>query len=56
MVRYVIRGATLEDETGLLALAHHLNTVNLPDDAGQVREILELSVKSLSGALIHAGG
>nr|BAL57058.1 arginine N-succinyltransferase [uncultured delta proteobacterium] len=51
MIRYVIRGATLDDEKDLLALAHHLNTVNLPDDPVQVREILELSVKSFSGAI-----
>jgi arginine N-succinyltransferase len=51
MIRYLIRGTTLEDEQGLLALAHHLNTVNLPDDAAQVREILELSTKSFSGAI-----
>lgn len=51
MIRYVIRGATLEDEQDMLALAHHLNTVNLPDDPAQVREILDLSVKSFSGAL-----
>jgi arginine N-succinyltransferase len=51
MSRYVIRGSTLEDEKDLCALAHHLNTVNLPDDPAQVREILELSSKSFSGAI-----
>ncbi len=51
MIRYAIRGATLEDEKDLCALAHHLNTVNLPDDPAQVREILELSVKSFSGQI-----
>jgi arginine N-succinyltransferase len=51
MIRFVLRGATLDDEKDLCALAHHLNTVNLPDDPGQVREILDLSVKSFSGAI-----
>jgi arginine N-succinyltransferase len=51
MIRYVIRGATLDDEKDLRALAHHLNTVNLPDDPVQVHEILELAVKSFSGAI-----
>lgn len=50
MSRYLIRGATMDDEAGLLALARHLNTVNLPDDPVAVREILELSVRSFSGA------
>jgi arginine N-succinyltransferase len=51
MIRYVLRGATLEDERDLCALAHHLNTVNLPDDAAQVHEILETATRSFSGAL-----
>lgn len=51
MIRYVIRGATHDDEASLLALARHLNTVNLPDDPGAVREILDLSVRSFSGAI-----
>lgn len=51
MSRYAIRGATMNDEDGLLALARHLNTVNLPDDRDAVREILELSVRSFSGAV-----
>ena len=40
MIRYVIRGATIEDEVGLLALAKHLNTINLPYDPTAVREIV----------------
>lgn len=51
MIRYVIRGATMDDERDLLALARHLNTVNLPDDPAVVREIIDLSVKSMSGAI-----
>jgi arginine N-succinyltransferase len=50
-MRYLIRGATMEDDAEMLALAHHLNTVNLPDDPVAVREILELSQRSFSGAL-----
>ncbi len=50
-VRYVIRGATGEDEHNLLALARHLNTVNLPHDPEVVHEIVDLSVRSFSGAL-----
>lgn len=48
MGRYVLRGATPDDQRDVLALAHHLNTVNLPDDAAQVREILELSRASFA--------
>src|SRR5688572_16108262 len=51
MPRYVIRGATAEDESNLLALAKHLNTINLPFDPQSVREIIDLSVRSFSGAL-----
>lgn len=51
MMRYLIRGATMEDDAEMLALAHHLNTVNLPDDPVAVREILDLSQRSFSGAL-----
>ncbi len=49
--RYVIRGATADDEHNLLALAKHLNTINLPYDPSAVREIVELSARSFSGAL-----
>lgn len=48
MARYLIRGGTPADERDVLALAHHLNTVNLPDDPAQVREILELSRASFA--------
>ena len=51
MIRYAIRGATLADEGDLCALAHHLNTVNLPDDPAHVRDILDLSVRSFSGTI-----
>lgn len=51
MQRYVIRAVVTEDEPQLLALAKHLNTVNLPDDPGTVREIIDTSVRSFSGAI-----
>jgi arginine N-succinyltransferase len=54
MIRYVIRGATIEDEEGLLALAKHLNTINLPYDPTAVREIVDLASRSFSGAIKDA--
>jgi arginine N-succinyltransferase len=51
MTRYAIRAATHDDEERLLALARHLNTINLPYDPVSVREIIDLSVRSFSGAL-----
>lgn len=48
---YEIRGATLGDEEQILAIARHLNTVNLPHDREGVQQILELSQKSFSGAI-----
>ncbi len=50
-IRYMIRGTTGEDEHNLLALAKHLNTINLPYDPAAVREIIDLSTRSFSGAL-----
>ena len=32
MLRYEVRGALKSDEDQLLDVAHHLDTVNLPDD------------------------
>ena len=51
MPAYEIRGATLADEDDLLALAHHLNTVNLPDDRTAVTRILDEAGKSFTGAI-----
>jgi arginine N-succinyltransferase len=51
MLPYEIRGAVLEDEDQLLAVAHHLNTVNLPDDRTGIRSILEHAHKSFTGAV-----
>jgi arginine N-succinyltransferase len=51
MIRYLLRGVTHEDEENVLALARHLNTVNLPNDRAMVREIIDLSVRSFSRAI-----
>lgn len=50
-VRYEIRAALPEDEEQILALAHHLNTVNLPNDQGHVNRLLEHSKKSFAGEI-----
>jgi arginine N-succinyltransferase len=47
--RYGIRGAGPEDVEQLLALARHLNTVNLPHDRAYVVRLLEHSAASFSG-------
>lgn len=51
MYRYVIRGATPDDAPQMMVLARHLDTVNLPHDAEAVAEILDLSLRSFSGAI-----
>jgi len=51
MLPYEIRGAVLTDEDQLLAVAHHLNTVNLPDDRAAIHGILDLAHKSFTGAI-----
>lgn len=48
---FEIRGSTLEDEEQLLDIARHLNTVNLPDDAEAMKQILDHSHKSFTGAI-----
>jgi len=48
---YEIRGSTLEDEAQILAIARHLNTVNLPHEEEGVQQILELSQKSFTQAI-----
>lgn len=45
---YEIRGAMPEDEEQLLAIARHLNTVNLPDEREALQQILDSSQKSLA--------
>jgi arginine N-succinyltransferase len=47
--RYEIRGATLIDEEQLLALARHLNTVNLPDNRRSVHDLLQHAEESFAG-------
>jgi arginine N-succinyltransferase len=47
--RYELRGATTIDEEQLLALAGHLDTVNLPDDRQSVRDLLQHAEQSFSG-------
>jgi len=49
--RFEIRGAVLEDEEQILSIARHLNTVNLPEEEEGVRQILEASHKSFTGAI-----
>ena len=49
MIAYEIRGAERSDEDQLLDVAQHLDTVNLPDDRGAIRAILDLSERSFSG-------
>ncbi|MBX3232958.1 MAG: arginine N-succinyltransferase [Labilithrix sp.] len=48
---YEIRGATLGDEEQILAIARHLNTVNLPHEREGVQQILESSQQSFEGVL-----
>jgi arginine N-succinyltransferase len=49
--QYEIRGAVETDEDQILAIARHLNTVNLPDQREGVQQILSLSQKSFTGAI-----
>lgn len=49
--QYEIRGSRLDDEDQILQIARHLNTVNLPDDRDGVRQILDVSHRSFTGAI-----
>jgi arginine N-succinyltransferase len=51
MLPYEIRGAVPTDEDQLLAVAHHLNTVNLPDDRTAIGGILDQAHKSFTAAV-----
>jgi arginine N-succinyltransferase len=51
MLPYEIRGALPSDEDQLLRVAHHLNTVNLPEDREGIHSILEQAQKSWTGAI-----
>jgi arginine N-succinyltransferase len=52
--RYEIRGATTADEDALLALAAHLNTVNLPNERASVHELLQHAERSFDGSIAVA--
>jgi arginine N-succinyltransferase len=52
--RYELRGASSADEEQLLALAGHLDTVNLPDNRQSVRELLQHAEQSFSGSVSPA--
>lgn len=51
MGAYEVRGALKSDEDQLLAVAEHLNTVNLPDDREEIHGILEQASDSFTGAI-----
>jgi arginine N-succinyltransferase len=51
MPSWEIRGAVPSDEDQVLEVARHLNTVNLPADRDRVREILDVSMRSFTGAI-----
>ncbi|MCK6587416.1 MAG: arginine N-succinyltransferase [Polyangiaceae bacterium] len=51
MARYEIRTALPGDEQGLLRIARHLNSVNLPHDEASIHDIVEFSFKSFSGEI-----
>jgi arginine N-succinyltransferase len=50
-VKYEIRAAATQDESALLALAKHLDSVNLPFDASSISEIISKSERSFSGEI-----
>jgi arginine N-succinyltransferase len=49
LMRYEIRSARPEDEDQLLAVAQHLDTVNLPAVREEIRQILEHTHRSFNG-------
>lgn len=49
--RFVLRGAGPDDLEQLLALARHLNTVNLPEDRAYLERLLEHSAASFAGKI-----
>ena len=51
MPAFEIRGALASDEDELLALARHLNTVNLPGKRDAVAQILDLAQRSFTGEI-----
>ncbi len=50
-IRYEIRAATSADQADLLELARYLDSVNLPNDAETIAQILDLSERSFSGEI-----
>src|SRR5258706_3995534 len=48
---FEVRGALKTDEDQLLAVAEHLDTVNLPNDRGEIAGILEHAVESFTGRI-----
>lgn len=51
MGSFEIRAVLPGDEAQLLAVARHLNSVNLPDDPETIREIVETSTRSFTGEI-----
>ncbi|CAN5610862.1 arginine N-succinyltransferase [soil metagenome] len=49
MLPFEIRGVVPSDEDQLLAVAHHLDTVNLPDDREVIKSIVDHAHKSFTG-------
>lgn len=54
MHRYEVRGALRSDEDGLLEVATHLDTVNLPAVRDEIREIVAASERSFTGEIEDA--
>ena len=54
MDHFEIRAGTTEHFADVCELAQHLNTVNLPDNPTAIRELLQTSERSFSGALRDA--
>jgi len=50
-IRYEIRAATRADQEQLLELARYLDSVNLPNDADTIAQILDLSERSFAGQI-----
>ncbi|HVA77497.1 MAG TPA: arginine N-succinyltransferase [Candidatus Binataceae bacterium] len=48
---FVIRAATRDDHRQILALARRLDSINLPTDSAQLRELLERSTRSFGGRI-----
>lgn len=53
MPRFEIRAACRQDEEQLLALARHLNTVNLPNDRQAIAHLLDISERSFGGEIAN---